>query len=185
VQPIVWVGDRPHVDRGPGVVAAAHRRAERHRQVAEPIGAAPPDRLDRPTGHPRVGDAGPGHLDLRLDQVERADDPDGLTRRSQLDGRRADPPVLARRPLEGRAVDLKVAVAPARGIAEARVDDREGAEQFAVAVGNFEKDYGVPAERQDPGPWSELRIVTSAALKAQRDPRRLGLRVFDIRWYPE
>jgi hypothetical protein len=58
-------------------------------------------------------------------------------------------------------------------------------EEFAVAVGNFEKDYGVPAERQDPGPWSELHIVTSAALKAQRDPRRLGLRVFDIRWYPE
>jgi hypothetical protein len=58
-------------------------------------------------------------------------------------------------------------------------------EEFVVSPGDFEKEYRVPAERQDPSPWSELHILTSAALQAPHDPRRLGLRVFAIDWSPE
>src|SRR5262245_51649112 len=32
--------------------------------------------------------------------------------------------------------------------------------------------------------WSEPHIVSSAVLKTTQDPRRLGLRVFSIRWHP-
>jgi hypothetical protein len=58
-------------------------------------------------------------------------------------------------------------------------------EEFVVSPGDYEKEYRMPAERQDPGPWSELHILTSAALQAPHDPRRLGLRVFAIDWSPE
>jgi hypothetical protein len=58
-------------------------------------------------------------------------------------------------------------------------------DEFVSPGGDLTKEYTLSAEQQGTGSSSQLHITTSAALTTPRDPRPLGLRVFDISLTPQ
>ncbi len=55
-------------------------------------------------------------------------------------------------------------------------------EQFVAPTGNFERTYTVSAQQQAGVETSVLDLVVSRTVRNERDPRQLGLRVFDLEW---
>jgi hypothetical protein len=60
----------------------------------------------------------------------------------------------------------------------------ERLDEFVIGGEIVEMAFDIPARRLGLRDWTELYIETDAVLRSDRDPRVLGLRVFDITWAP-